>query len=423
VQEVVDQEQLRVKVQAVRYLKMMISHSESARMYLPTGSASPPLRLYMTGWDHNGEGRLKGLGKPDKVHALPLSVWWNTLGKLSCTCNRGRLTEDAPCVHKLAMAALSESWALTAELPMCESLGRGPRLERVGSDAAGSYFAVGDNLQGALGPQRRMLFRSSKGVWYCEGRRDGCTSLTDCLHVSAAKAALRSYEGAVPVADQLILSPLEPFSRAALSWLERWEGDLPEIGGVHVGPFSRLGVDGELMSEERYLVGLVEKCSHKPAECAGDSCFCRQHERFFGEAAAQPATSRSGEDEEHEAAGEAHPRKRARRNKASWAAHRESSNAAARLGWGSRPPAEARGKEAIRGWVDGCASCTLALLAARGGRCEHGEGSRVHVAHNGGSPGHKAQAGKAERRSQLPRPARDLAGASRPRQQVARLPL
>lgn len=88
-----------------------------------------------------------------------------------------------------------------------------------------------------------MLFRSSKGVWYCEGRRDGCTSLTNCSHVSAAKAAMRSdHEGAVPMADQLILSPSEPFSRAALSWLERWEGDLPEIGRVPTaGPPSRLG--------------------------------------------------------------------------------------------------------------------------------------------------------------------------------------
>jgi hypothetical protein len=105
------------------------------------------------------------------------------------------------------------------------------RGERVGSDAAGSYFAVADNLQGTLGPQRRMVFCSSKGLWYCEGKRDGCTSLTDCSHVSAAKTALRSDEGAVPMADQLILSPSEPFSRAALSWLERWDGDLPRSGG------------------------------------------------------------------------------------------------------------------------------------------------------------------------------------------------
>jgi hypothetical protein len=125
VQEVIDQGALSVKEQTVRYLKMMICPEESARMYLPTDSASPPLRLYMTGWDHNGSGRLKVLGKPHKVHALPESVWWNTLGKLCCTCDWGRVTEDAPCVHKLAMAALSKSWALTAELPTCESLGRG----------------------------------------------------------------------------------------------------------------------------------------------------------------------------------------------------------------------------------------------------------------------------------------------------------
>ncbi|GAQ93630.1 hypothetical protein KFL_017330010 [Klebsormidium nitens] len=182
---------LGIKAHAVRYLGMMVSPDESVRVFLPTGSASPPLRLYMSAWDHNGEGRPKKLGKPDKMHALPEIVWLDTLGELCCSCDRGRLMEDAPCVHKLAMAAISESWALTAELPTHESLGRGARVERVGADATGSYFAVADNLQGPPGPRRRMLFRRSKGAWYCEGKREGCPSLMDCSHVSAAKAALR----------------------------------------------------------------------------------------------------------------------------------------------------------------------------------------------------------------------------------------
>jgi hypothetical protein len=71
---VVDQGALSVKEQAMRYLKLMICPEESALMYLPTGSASPPLRSYMTSWDHNGEDCLKALGKPDKVHRLPESV-------------------------------------------------------------------------------------------------------------------------------------------------------------------------------------------------------------------------------------------------------------------------------------------------------------------------------------------------------------
>ncbi|GAQ86061.1 hypothetical protein KFL_002680070 [Klebsormidium nitens] len=123
---------LGIKDQAVRYLGIMTSPDESVRVYLPTESASPPLRLYMSAWDHNGEGRPKKLGKPDKTHALPEIVWWDTLGELCCSCDRGRLMEDAPCVHKLAMAALSESQALTADLPTHESLGRGARVERVG---------------------------------------------------------------------------------------------------------------------------------------------------------------------------------------------------------------------------------------------------------------------------------------------------
>jgi hypothetical protein len=136
-----------IREQAICYLGMMASPEELVRVYLPTESASPPLRLYMSAWDHNGEGRPKKLEKPDKMHALPEIVWWDTLGKLCCSCDRGRLMEDAPCVHKLAMAALSESWASTAELPTHKSLGRGARMEMVEADATGSYFAVEATLR------------------------------------------------------------------------------------------------------------------------------------------------------------------------------------------------------------------------------------------------------------------------------------
>jgi hypothetical protein len=230
-QEEADPTATSIKRQAVCYLTLMACPEGPARIFLPTGSASPPLRLFMSGWDHNGEGRLKGLGKPDKVHALPKTVWWNSLGQLCCTCDRGRLTEDAPCVHKLAMAALSQSWAPTAELPTRELLGRGARVEQVATDDHGSYYAVEDNLQGSPGPQRRMLFRSVKGVLYCQGKRDGCASLTDCSHVSAAKAALRDKDS-VLLADVLILKLSEPLSMAAMRWLEQWSGGLPAIGEV-----------------------------------------------------------------------------------------------------------------------------------------------------------------------------------------------
>jgi hypothetical protein len=131
---------------------------------LPAEGGSPPLRAYMTAWDHNGFGRAKPLGKPDKTRALLEQVWWNTLGVLSCTCHRGPLTEDAPCVHKLAMAALSDTWMREADLPTAQGLKRGVRVERVGADEAGSYFAVLDNPHAALSPQRRMLFRSVERV-------------------------------------------------------------------------------------------------------------------------------------------------------------------------------------------------------------------------------------------------------------------
>jgi hypothetical protein len=70
-----------------------------------------------------------------------------------------------------------------------------------------------------------------------------------------------------------------------------------------------------------------------------------------------------------------HPHKKARRSKALWAAHRESQHTVESAGWNSKPPADAREKEAIRGWVDACASCTLASLAAEG--CQLGKDLRV----------------------------------------------
>jgi hypothetical protein len=119
---------------------------------LPAESGSVPLRAYLTAWDHNGFGQAKPLGKPDKIRALLKQVWWNTLGKLSCTCHRGRLIEDAPCVHKLTMAALSDTWLREANLPTAHELKQGVRVERVGLDEAGGYFAVLDNPHGALSP-------------------------------------------------------------------------------------------------------------------------------------------------------------------------------------------------------------------------------------------------------------------------------
>jgi hypothetical protein len=108
---------------------------------------------------------------------------------------------------------------------------------------------------------------------------------------------------------------------AALSWLGRWNGDLPKIGVCPaVGP-SLEGARDTLSEEERYLVKLLEQRPHERATCADDSCFCRQHDRLFGEAAAHTSKDlesngggRGGEGES--VAEDAPPHKRARRNKA-----------------------------------------------------------------------------------------------------------
>ncbi|GAQ89497.1 hypothetical protein KFL_005300010 [Klebsormidium nitens] len=144
----------------------------------------------------------------------------------------------------------------------------------------------------------------------------------------------------------------------------------------------------EVMRGCRKRSGILLACwsGGEQATCAGDSCFCRQHKRLFGEAAVTQTSNdwesnggnrgRKGGSAEEEAP----PHKRARRNKAFWEAHKQGSQGpATRVGWGARPPAEARGKEAIRGWVDACTSCSLAALAVARGRCEHEEALRVRT--------------------------------------------
>jgi hypothetical protein len=143
------------------------------------------------------------------------------------------------------------------------------------------------------------------------------------------------------------------------------------------------GCEEGLAAEERHLVELLERRPHERATCAGDLCFCRQHNQLFGEAAAHVFDDREskGGDRGREggSVGELPPRKRARRNKAFWEGHQQGLHTVAPQGWTARPPTEARGKEAIRGWVDACTSCSMASLAAAGGQCEHGEALRVRA--------------------------------------------
>ncbi|GAQ93643.1 hypothetical protein KFL_017510010, partial [Klebsormidium nitens] len=264
-----------IKSQALRYLGLI--GEGVCRVFVPAESACPPLRLYMTGWDHNGRGKPRPLGKPDKVFALAETVWWNMVGELSCTCDRGRLTHNAPCVHKFAMAALSESWIQGAELPTRQMLGQGAT------------------------------------------RADG---------------------------------------------LEACNGEQGEEA---------------LTEEQRYLLGLLARQPHTAAACVGSSCFCRKHASLFDEARppseAREVVAAASEGATSGVTMKQPARKRVRRSKAFW---KEEAKAPmrSRPSESPKPSPDARGKDAIHGWVTTCSSCTLESVAFRGG-CNHGEEERI----------------------------------------------
>ncbi|GAQ77639.1 hypothetical protein KFL_000010870 [Klebsormidium nitens] len=346
-----------IKAQALRYLGLI--GEGVCLVILPAGGGSPPLRLYMSAWDHNGLGRAKPLGRPSKECALLEHVWWDTLGRLNCTCQRGRLSDNAPCVHKLALAALSNDWMQEATLPTAQRVKQGARKERIGfKDELGSFFAVEDSPQGPSS-KRRMLFRSTAGSWYCEGKNDGCPAVSDCSHVAAAKAAVRA--GDVPAASGLLVGS-EALARAKL-WLEQWGGEVPMIRNVPaVGHREKQTC---LSSEQRKLVGLLARQPHEGELCAGPLCFCQRHGALFDEA------RRDEEAPSLDAASESAPEaKRPRRSKAFWK-HSHAAPVAPTMR--PAPPVDARGKDAIHGWVLACFECPLAS-----NECAHGEGSRVH---------------------------------------------
>jgi hypothetical protein len=123
--------------------------------------ASPP-RLYMTYWDHN-RARPKSLGKPTKEKALLEECWWDSQGHLNCSCNRGRLARDAPCVHKLVLAALGAPGSEQRGLPTAKELEREAGLvEQVGADSMGRFYAARSSPKG-VSPAHKMLHRSVEG--------------------------------------------------------------------------------------------------------------------------------------------------------------------------------------------------------------------------------------------------------------------
>jgi hypothetical protein len=163
-------------------------------MVVPTGvdACGPPMRLYMTYRDHN-RGRPKALGKPSKEKALLEECWWDSQRHSNCSCDRGRLTRDAACVHKLVLVALGAPGLEQRALPTAKELGRGAGLvEQVGAESStGRFYAARSSPKG-VSPAHKMLHRRVEGAWYCQGKRDGCPSQHDCGHVIAANLAVQA---------------------------------------------------------------------------------------------------------------------------------------------------------------------------------------------------------------------------------------
>jgi hypothetical protein len=275
------------------------------------------------------------------------------------------------------MAALSNTWLREADLPTSHELKQGVRVEMVGADEAGSYLTVLDNPHDTLSPQRRMLFRSGGSASrFCEGKNDGCPAITDCSHVSAAKAALGN--GDIPTAAVLHIGT-KALAEAA-RWLEEWDGVLPEIGvptAGHADFRSSCGDDrqgeGGLTCEQP----LMRQPHDSGSACAGSSCFCQKHPSLFGEArppseGGLKAMEKGDKPSTSGALAELPPRKRARRSKAVWEEEKRATSTVHNVQRSERstPPADARGKDAIHGWVTACSSCTLSSVARSG--CSHG---------------------------------------------------
>jgi hypothetical protein len=78
----------------------------------------------------------------------------------------------------------------TGALPTPRELGREAlTVEQLGADPSGDFYAVRNSPKG-VSPEHRMLHRSTAGVWYCEGKLNGCPAQYDCSHIAAAKVAL-----------------------------------------------------------------------------------------------------------------------------------------------------------------------------------------------------------------------------------------
>jgi hypothetical protein len=261
-----------VATQAARFLRRVSDGTCVAVLPVGQGLRGGFLgRLYLTVWDHNRAKR-KPLGKPCKGKGLLEEAWWDGQGRLNCSCDRGRLALDAPCVHKVVLASLCAGSIPTSVLPTAKELSREAlTVEQLGADSSGAFYAVRNSRKG-VSPEHRMLHRSTAGVWYCEGKRNGCPAQSDCSHIAAAKVALT--HGQVQRAEGLLLESVA-LSRAT-QWIEGWEGKLPLLGEASRG--------ARTSGEERRPSAAIVGREHGGAECAGEECWCQKHRVIFGEA-------------------------------------------------------------------------------------------------------------------------------------------
>jgi hypothetical protein len=241
----------------------------------------------MTMWNHNA-ARPKPLGRPTKSNALLETVYWDTMGNPSCTCDRSRLSFGAAFVHKLALQVLQER-----QQSSHRSFQKGQRVVEVPSSSVGQrVFGVYWNA-GSTSPKRTMVHFSAGAEfeWYCEGRRAGCSKTTNCSHLQEVKRALQRKEG-VSIFEGYLFSDSQ-LERARV-WLHEKDGEV-RVGKEHAASTPPQAGEGSctvgkaghqeeleaLTDEERYLLGLVAGERHD-AMCKGDVCFCKQHLSLFG---------------------------------------------------------------------------------------------------------------------------------------------
>ncbi|GAQ84706.1 hypothetical protein KFL_002020010 [Klebsormidium nitens] len=249
---------------------------------------SPGLVFLMTVW---ANGRPKPLGRPSKSTALLETVHWDTLGKPSCTCDRGRLGPDAPCVHKLALAALG-----SRQQASHVALQKGRRVIKVPcSRGAERVFVVYWNAA-SPSPKRTMVHKDEGAgeEWYCQGKQSGCSTSGDCDHIRAVKDALRNPgRGIVRVTVSGCLFSNDQLARARAWLLETDRKEERERAPESKEGSSAEGSSG-LSSVERYLMELVVGQPHEAASCKGASCFCKQHQQLFGGADFERGTCENG---------------------------------------------------------------------------------------------------------------------------------